>query len=222
MSAVATINRPATSPVAPPATARVLVATAGEPDSLGVLRVAAELARYRRAAVMALGVSTPFPHTVSGLVSLKRPIMTDEENRLKVLAHACAAIDFSPASIASAVAAASLLATGGTLTLAHACAFRGVKARDGDLVDIYRAGAAAKLHAAAVEVRRHTRRHVETVMLEGEPSKAVLNYARRERCDLISLGGHEHGLIDRILLGSVRTNVVRGATCSVLIAPPRA
>jgi nucleotide-binding universal stress UspA family protein len=29
------------------------------------------------------------------------------------------------------------------------------------------------------------------------------------------------GLMERVLLGSVRTRVLRGATCSVLVAPPR-
>jgi nucleotide-binding universal stress UspA family protein len=57
-------------------------------------------------------------------------------------------------------------------------------------------------------------------MLTGEPAGAIVAFARRERCDLIALGGHPMALFDRILLGSVRTRVVRDAACSVLIAPP--
>ena len=63
---------------------------------------------------------------------------------------------------------------------------------------------------------------VETVLLQGEAGQALLKYARAADVDLIRLGGHEQGLMDRILLGSIRTRVVRAATCSVLIAPPRA
>lgn len=59
-------------------------------------------------------------------------------------------------------------------------------------------------------------------MLEGNPAKAILAYARQHQCDLIALGGHAQGLMDRILLGSVRTEVLRGAKCSVLVVPPRA
>lgn len=136
--------------------------------------------------------------------------------------HAVAAIDFSAACLAAATLAARLLARDGTLTLAHVRAFEGVEAKDGDLVDFYRAGADAKLNEAARTLRRGTRRRIDTVTLGGSAGEAILDYSRRARCDLIALGGDEKGLMDRILLGSVRTAVVRGAKCSVLIAPARA
>jgi nucleotide-binding universal stress UspA family protein len=282
---------------------RIVVATAGEPDSLGALNLAARLARYRNASVLAVGVSTPFPHSVSSFVALKPAIVADEDNRIDVLSHlrdqvstmpgaerwlkravvgfpadvinataeewkaglivvglgrhgrmdrlfgtetavavikrahvavlavpatvvdlpkrACAAIDFSPASISAAATAAKLLSTDGTLTLVHACAFSGLTAAEGDFVDVYRAGVRAKLDVAVAELRRRTRRHVDMAVLDGEPGDALLEYARRHHCDLLALGGHELGLMERVLLGSVRTRVLRGATCSVLIAPPR-
>ena len=134
--------------------------------------------------------------------------------------QACAAVDFTEASLSSAELAGRLLAADGTLTLVHTCAFKGIKARKGDLVDLYRAGAAAKLEDAVAEVRRRVGCDVTGVLLDGEPGDTILKYSTRERCDLVSLGGHEQGLVDRILLGSVRTRVLRGAKCSVLIAPP--
>jgi nucleotide-binding universal stress UspA family protein len=282
---------------------RVLVATAGESDSLGALNVAAQLERHRHAAVLAVGVATPFPHTVASFVSIRPAVVADETNRLEVLeqlrdqlakvrgtqrwlkravagfpgdvintmadswkaslvvlglvhhsrlervfgsettadlikrAHvpvlavppdavelpkrACAATDFSPASIASALTAAKLLATDGTLTLVHVCAFSGAKAAEGDFIDVYRAGERAKLDAAVAHVQSHTRRKVEGVMLDGEPTATLLGYVRQNTCDLIALGGHDLGLIDRALVGSVRSRVLHNAPCSVLIAPPR-
>jgi nucleotide-binding universal stress UspA family protein len=136
--------------------------------------------------------------------------------------HACAAVDFTPASLAAATLAAALLSTDGTLSLVHACAFKGANAQPGGLIDLYRSGAQAKLDEAVADVRRHTRRRVEGVMIDGEPAATILGFAQRERCDLIALGGHEQGLVDRILLGSVRTRVLRSAKCSVLVAPPTA
>jgi nucleotide-binding universal stress UspA family protein len=133
--------------------------------------------------------------------------------------HAVAAVDFSPASLAAATLAAKLLTRAGTLTLAHVRAFEDVSARDGDLVDIYRAGTDAKLRETAEELKRRTGRRVETAMLDGAPAEAILSYSRRNRCDVIALGGDEKGLMDRILLGSVRTTIIRGAKCSVLVAP---
>jgi nucleotide-binding universal stress UspA family protein len=101
----------------------------------------------------------------------------------------------------------------------HVCGFAGVKAEPGDLVELYRAGASTKLELALSDLRRHTKRRVDSAMLEGEPSRAVVEYARREHCELITLGGDERGLLDRIVLGSVRTRVVRDARCAVLVAP---
>ena len=279
---------------------RILVATAGEPDSDGALRVAGELSRLRGAEVLAVGVSTPFPHNVGLMASLKQPVALDEEARQSVLTdmrrqltripdsakwakravigwpvetindfanswhaslivlgigrhrridrlfgtetaihvmrhakhpvlavaaralglptRAIVALDFTPASLAAAELAARLLAPGGTMYAAHASSFGGMPAHAGDLVDLYRSGAAAKMTDAVKFLRRRTRRQIEPLMLEGEPGEAIITAARRNRCDLVALGGHEQGLMDRILIGSVRTRVLRSVTCSVLIA----
>ena len=280
---------------------RLVVATAGDDNSVGALHLASALARRDSATVIALGALSPFPGDVATIVP-SSPLFIDEKARRRLLdaiknrvegvprsdrwtkralvgdpavvvndvasstgasiilmglghhgrfdrmfggettiplikharvpvlvvaprvrslpRHAVAALDFTKASIAAATLAASLLASNGTLTLAHACPFGDVKAHEGDLVDLYRAGARAKLDQAVRDMRRRTRRRIDSVMLSGEPGDAILRYADRARCDLIALGGHEQGLMDRVLLGSVRTRVVRGAKCSILIAPP--
>jgi nucleotide-binding universal stress UspA family protein len=281
---------------------RVLVATAGDPESLGAVRVASALTTECAATVLALGVAVPFPHSFPSILAVSSPLVADEKSRLQVLhevdasvrdipgasdwskaavvgwpsdavngtavswrasliiiglgrhgrldrlfgtetaiavmkhatvpvvavnaeaqglpRHACVAIDFTPASLASAAVAASLLGPGGKLTLLHACAFAGNDARPGDLVDLYRAGAQAKLDEAVARLRRQTTNKVDGVMIDGEPAETILEFANREQCDLIGLGGHERGLADRVILGSVRTRVLRSSKCSVLIAPP--
>jgi len=133
---------------------------------------------------------------------------------------AVAAVDFSPASMAAAVLAGTLLDDGGTLVLAHVGSFGDAKARPGDLIDLYRAGVQTRLEEAVRLVNGQVAPAVESVTLHGQVSEALLNFAEESSCDLISLGGHERGLVNRILLGSVRTRIVRGAKCSVLIAPP--
>jgi nucleotide-binding universal stress UspA family protein len=150
----------------------------------------------------------------------KLPVLAVSAESRSLPHRACAAVDFTPASLAAATLAASLISTDGALLLVHACAFKGTNAQTGGLIDLYREGARAKLDEAVAEVRRHTRRRVEAVMIDGEPAETILGFAQREGCDLIALGGHEQGLVDRILLGSVRTRVLRGARCSVLVAPP--
>lgn len=284
---------------------RLVVATAGEAESRGAMRFAADLReRYPDTAVLALGVSIPFPHNVSTVLSLKQATTIDEESRrdvldavrralqhvpggdawermalvgtpaeeinrvaerwgatmlilglgrhtrfdrifggetaIQVMRHAripviavpattrglperaLAAMDFTRASTAAAMLSAELLPQHGVLYVAHVGAFAGAPAEPGDLIDLYREGARSRLETVTEEIRRHADCAIEAVLLEGEPADAILKFAKRERCGLIALGGHELGLVDRILLGSIRTKVIRGATCSVLIAPPSA
>ena len=290
--------------VRPSTETRLLVATAGEAESRGALRLAAALGARAAARVLVLGVTRPMPPNLSAFVAMRQADSVDEQNRRAMLerirrsvrlmpgsdrwaqevvvgvpvdvindtaakwkaslillgigrhnrldrmfgtetavavmhsarvpvlavaararalpTRALVAMDFTPASMAAGRLAAKLLAPDGTLFVAHVCAFRGVKERAGGLADVYRAGVRAKSDEAVRELRRRTSRRVEAVMLEGEPGAALVAHARRARCDLIALGGHEQGLMDRVLLGSVRTRVVRDAPCSVLIAPPNA
>lgn len=57
---------------------------------------------------------------------------------------------------------------------------------------------------------------VETAVLEGSPSSRIVDYADEARCDLIVMGTHGRGGIDRLLLGSVAERVVRSADVPVL------
>jgi nucleotide-binding universal stress UspA family protein len=158
--------------------------------------------------------------TIPLLKHARVPVLAAASTARGLPVRAVAAVDFSPASISAAICAAALLGDGGTLTLAHVGSFGDAHARPGDLVDLYRAGVRARLDEATQLVQRRTRGAVASVVLHGQIAEALLEFADESRCDVISLGGHEQGLVDRILLGSVRTRVVRAAKCSVLIAPP--
>lgn len=57
---------------------------------------------------------------------------------------------------------------------------------------------------------------VRRVVLEGSPSREIVTYAEREGCDLIVMGTHGRGGIDRLLLGSVAERVVRSSHVPVL------
>lgn len=57
---------------------------------------------------------------------------------------------------------------------------------------------------------------VETSLLSGSPSQEIVRYAEREACDLIVMGTHGRGGIDRLLLGSVAERVVRSSEIPVL------
>lgn len=56
----------------------------------------------------------------------------------------------------------------------------------------------------------------EQVIREGTPSREIVRYAEEAGCDLIVMGTHGRGGLDRLLLGSVAERVVRTATVPVL------
>ncbi|MFC7007906.1 universal stress protein [Halalkalicoccus salilacus] len=57
---------------------------------------------------------------------------------------------------------------------------------------------------------------VRTHLIEGSPSREIVDFATEEDCDLIVMGTHGRGGIDRLLLGSVAERVVRGSSVPVL------
>lgn len=57
---------------------------------------------------------------------------------------------------------------------------------------------------------------VTASVVEGSPSREIIRYAEKEKCDIIVMGTHGRGGIDRLLLGSVAEKVVRGSSVPVL------
>jgi len=60
---------------------------------------------------------------------------------------------------------------------------------------------------------------VEMVLLHGEPAKELLDFAEQQRIDMIATGAHGRTPVERLVLGSVSTKIVRSAQCWVLVAP---
>jgi len=86
-----------------------------------------------------------------------------------------------------------------------------------------------EVRASEIEFQEHQRRlmdeylsghnlHTESRVLHGDPSGKILSYADEIGADLIIMGSKAYGKIQRLLLGGVSEDVVRGAKCSVMIA----
>ena len=75
---------------------------------------------------------------------------------------------------------------------------------------------AAEAVAAVEERAKGTDVDVETAVVEGSPSREIVRYAEGNGCDLVVMGTHGRGGIDRLLLGSVAEKVVRAAAVPVL------
>ncbi len=73
--------------------------------------------------------------------------------------------------------------------------------------------AAARLRLSG-ETARFT---ITTSVLSGSPKRVILDTAESWGADLIVVGSHGYGAVDRLLLGSVSQAVALHAKCSVLI-----
>lgn len=135
-----------------------------------------------------------------------------------------AATDFSDASRDAAHRALDLLARGGELHLAHVLQLPAVWIagtepapwREGYLADLE-----IRLTAEARHLQAAKKGRVFWHLLDGHPARELLRLATRLKPELVAAGSHGYGALERLLLGSVSSRLVRAAHCSVLISPPR-
>jgi nucleotide-binding universal stress UspA family protein len=58
---------------------------------------------------------------------------------------------------------------------------------------------------------------IQTSVVEGNPKREIIDAAKSFGADLIVVGSHGYGFIDRLLLGSVSNYVIHNSPCSVLV-----
>jgi nucleotide-binding universal stress UspA family protein len=58
---------------------------------------------------------------------------------------------------------------------------------------------------------------VEFVHCAGDPTEELIRVARERDAQLLVVGAHQKGFLDRLLAGSVSESVVRKAACDVLV-----
>lgn len=136
---------------------------------------------------------------------------------------ALAAIDFSPGSVAAAREALALLGTSGTLYLAYVEPPAELLPEGFSLPsdDRFPGDIAVWFRRLIEQLGEHPGVLIETSVLTGRPVSCVLEFAERVGADIIAAGSHGHTRLERFLLGSVSTGLVRNAQCAVLVAPPR-
>jgi len=76
----------------------------------------------------------------------------------------------------------------------------------------YARGELARLAAEA----RERVGSVRELLVQGKPSAEIVRVARDETVDMIVLGTHGKGLLDKALFGSTTERVVRNGPCPVL------
>jgi len=150
------------------------------------------------------------------------PLLAVGEGMQELPRVAVIATDFSPESIHAAKVALTLLADGAIVHLVHAWS-RVEAVFPSAALATFNEQYAASLPGRfarmidAIGPADHVR--FQTLALEGRPADLVLAVAHSVRADLAVAGTHGRGALERWLLGSTSSALLRGAECSVLLAP---
>lgn len=150
------------------------------------------------------------------------PVLATTAEMRGLPTHIVVGVDFGRAGLAAARAALSILADGGTLVLAfvelpHAPM---AEATEGEAV-VHAQGVVGAFARLRDELRVPDGVRVDTVVVEGTPAAALAALADRTGASVIAVGARSHGLVDRLLLGTVTRDLVHMAKHSLLIVPPR-
>lgn len=132
---------------------------------------------------------------------------------------ALVAVDFSLHGEQAARVAARLIDPPGTVILAHV--MQGLRFLR-DVPEDWEARYRSEVEVRLEELRRGVEGkgvEVRTRILEGDPARELLDLAQEEGVDLLAAGTHGHAFVARILLGSVSTRLLRGASVATLVAP---
>jgi nucleotide-binding universal stress UspA family protein len=138
------------------------------------------------------------------------------------VSEAVVAVDFSPASLRAARFAMSMTADYGRLTLVHVkSAVKLSEEGAGWWEDAYERRATDLFHRFVAALRAERGITIDTRLLHGDVASVLAAFAREIGAGVIACGGRRHSFIERMLLGSVSTELIRRAECTVVVQPDR-
>ena len=149
------------------------------------------------------------------------PVLAVPSDATSPLRRAVVGMDFSRASVRAARAAVSITTPPGQVWLAHVKPSLDVptEAYEGTSV-IYTQGLLAAFKKIEERLEKVDLLQVMPIVLEGRAADELLAFATSHRADLLVTGAHGRTLVERMLIGSVTTKLLRAARCAVLVIPP--
>lgn len=212
----------------------VQIAAAGDPSwPITVVlgsppRTLAREAQRRQASLLAMGIGRHNP--LDRLFGTETTLATLRESRVPVLAvgsgfpalpmHAVVGLDFSAASVKAAHLALQLLGPGGRLTLVHVRPRFEHPSTDWQAWDAdYSRTLPPLFEQLRADLQSDKGIIIETVTVRGDPAPTLLSYAQQANADLIAVGTQRHRFVERLVVGSVATRVLRTARVGVLAVP---
>ena len=195
----------------------------GDPAAV-IARTASEL--DARVIVLGLGHHDLLDRLFGGetaLHALRRshcPVFAVPQNFTHLPTRIAIAADFSATSLAAGQAALRLLPGLSVVYLAHVAPRLDMQPEAyAAWLSEYGGGMEQAFAKMRAELEIPAGVSVETMALTGKPSRALLEFAKAAHLDAIVTGSRGAGFVDRLLVGSTATALVRGAACAVLAVP---
>jgi len=191
--------------------------------------LAAEAAR-RNATMLVMGIGRHNP--LDRLFGAETTLATLRESTVPVLAaggqfvsaprHAVVGLDFSAASVEAARMALRLIGPLGRLTLTHVRPSFEDPSADWQAWDAeYGRTLPPLFEQVRATIGVPTSVTFETITVRGDPAPSLLAFSQQANADLVAVGTQRHSFIERLMVGSVATRVLRTARCAVLAVPAR-
>jgi nucleotide-binding universal stress UspA family protein len=186
------------------------------------------LAREQHAAMLIVGIGRhrPFDRIFGGETALRTiqrtpcPVLVVHREFEGPFHDVVIATDFSPASVAAARAVIPMLSPTATLHVVHAWEpSASTDARHAAANEAYSRALPESFRRFVDLLAVPPGVALKTITREGHAAECVLDYASAHHADLITAGRHGRTLLQRILVGSQTTALVRAAERSLLIAP---
>jgi nucleotide-binding universal stress UspA family protein len=135
---------------------------------------------------------------------------------------AIVAVDFTPASRRAARFAIDLVADGGRLMLVHVKSAVNLSEEGaGWWDDAYQRRTEDLFRRLTAGIEPERGITISTRLLHGDVGATIAAFAHDAGAGVIACGGRRHSFIERMLLGSVSTELIRRADCPVVVLPDR-
>ncbi len=166
-----------------------------------------------------LGVET----AIAVLHRASVPVLAAQPRAMAPMRSIVIATDFSPAAQHAAQLAMTLASDDVALHVVHVWPWMDLGGSNAPVWrHVYRAGVQAKFDQLIRSLDLPPNASISLHLERGAAQRVIRSIATTHHADLIALGSHGKGFVDRLMLGSVAEAVLRQADCSVLIAPPAA
>ncbi len=149
------------------------------------------------------------------------PVLTVPQDADRLPRTAVVGADFTHFSARALADVLTLVGSPATIHLVHVIAgLEFVPAVPDEWWHQYQQDVESRLFAASEGVRLPPSIEVHRHVREGSPARELLSVAEEVRADVVAVGSHGHSFLDRLVMGSVSTGVVRAATVAVIESPP--